>query len=260
MNQAYSRIFMYMDFEKPIIRASLFYYDTNYDISTAYQVLEVLKKFGFYPAKKIYADKLTRGKYKKVNPSSEELFAKAYAEKDVFGVGLLDDDKNMPSDFWRFSWNFTFYKSSRLPVKNPVFMPWNVIFIDCVHSRLLDKKWHAEFIDCIKALILAIDPFYANIDDVANKVDLLDQTGEPHFAPDHIQQIYWGNYIGKDLCNKHNISLSDFPLKNAESFCNGILFFLSENALNYDSLQCRSERRIVQKYLKRQDRDQITRT
>ena len=103
---------LYAKYEIPIFDFCLYYYDTDYSGETSSKVLNVLEKYGMFPPKKIYADKLTGNRYIKADAHAREIFVNAYTEKDVFQVGIISDNKATATEFWEIDWIFTFYKRS----------------------------------------------------------------------------------------------------------------------------------------------------
>ena len=77
---------MYLKNEIPKISASVFYYDTVYQQSTAEHVLEILERNQMFIPERLCADHLTRGRLRKYTPEMREVFLNAYAEPDVLGI------------------------------------------------------------------------------------------------------------------------------------------------------------------------------
>ena len=184
---------MYSKCERPVISASIFYYDTDYELERAKQVLEVLKKYGMFPPEKIHADKLTKNKFVLADEQTEDIFAQAYVEKDVFGLDMSSADSRKSTDYWRVIWSLTYLKNSRI-VSCPPITPWNTLFVHSTYDRLRNPVALESYLRCVKDLIEILNPFYAEIDDVSNKNRLQDRAGATHFIPDKLQVIYWGNY------------------------------------------------------------------
>lgn len=240
---------MYSKNERPIIRATIYYYDTEYSPITSYEVLNLLKKYHFYPPHKIYAGKLTNNKFIHVCDCSD-MFIQAYYEKDVLEIDMSSADLRKSSDYWRVNWGFTFYKNSKLAIQSPKFIPWNTLTIDSTHGRLKDPHKEIEFLECIKELICLLDPFYVSVDDVNNKVILLEQAHEAKFVPDRVQQIFWFNYWGRDFVLQYGENkLREFPVKCIEMFHNGVLFTLSGHILDFDTNECKHYRKMITRFL-----------
>lgn len=241
---------MYSKYETPIIICSIFYYDREYKKSTGEQVLDILEKYKMFPPEKFYAEKLTNNRFIYATEHTKEMMARAYSEKDILGLDMASGNSRKVADYWRVEWNLTFHKNSKLAVE-PVFNPWNVLSIHSTHGRMKNPEIYSDFFDCMKELIKLLDPFYASIDDVSNKVDLMDRTQEAHFVPDRIQEIYWGNYFGQLHCDHYGTDkIKAIPAKNIERIGNGVFFSLTDHVLEYNSKECNTERKNVKKYLK----------
>lgn len=240
---------MYSKYEKPLISASIFYYDSEYQSECAERVCCTLEKYGVFPPEKIYADKLTNGKFIDAGNGTKDIFIGAYSEKDVLGIDMASGDSRKVEDFWRVSWGFTFYKNSKLPVKNPKFIPWNVLTFQSTYGRLNDKGVYNDYILCIKELIEIVKPFYASIDDLNNHCQLLGNTKDRHFVSDRIQEIYWGNYFGPSYFEKYKDQLTKIPGLKVESISNGVYFSLTESVFDFDSNHVKRFRKVIKKDL-----------
>lgn len=240
---------MYLKNERPIIRATIYYYDTKYALNTSYAVLNVLKKYHMYPPEKINADKLTKNRFISFDENTDNLFSKAYCEKDVLQIDIASGNIRSTADYWRVSWGLTFYKNSKLAVSAPQFMPWNTLSIDSSHTRLEDTSKESAYLSCIKELIEILNPFYVSIDDVNNKVLLMNQVKETKFVPDRVQQIFWGNYWGPSFCVQYRDAVLKIPAKNVELCNNGVFFTLSDNILDFNTNECRIGRQSITRFL-----------
>lgn len=240
---------MYSKKEHPIIRATIYYYDTQYSPITSYSVLRILKKYHFYPPHKFYAGKLTNNRFIKGN-NCDNTFIQAYSELDILEVDMSSADSRHTADYWRVNWGFTFHKNSKLAIQSPKFIPWNILTIDSTYGRLNDSHAEEEFLLCVKELICLIDPFLVSIDDVNNKVELMDQVRETAFVPDRIQQIFWFNYWRNDILLQYkNNVLWENSKENIEEFHNGIIVILSDRILNFDTDECKINRKKIRRYL-----------
>lgn len=242
---------MYSEYEKPIIKCTIFYYDTDYKKSTAEQIFEILEKYNMFPPEKFYAGKLTRNRFIYANEQTKDVMVQAYAEKNVLGIAMASGNSRKVEEYWSVDWSLTFYKNSKLAVE-PTFMPWNVLSIESTHGRLQDPAVYRDFFLCMKDLIKLIHPFYARVDDVDNAVTLMDRTKERRFVPDYIQQIYWGNYFGSMHCNHYGMDkIEKIPASNVEKIGDGVFFSLTDHVLEYNTRECKQARRRVEKYLKK---------
>ena len=240
---------MYSEYEKPIIICSIFYYDREYKKDTAAQVLHILTKYGMFPPEKFYAGKLTENRFVYAGKQARDILIQGYSEKDVLELDMSSGNSRKVTDYWRVQWGLTFYKNSRLAVE-PVFLPWNVLSIHSTHGRLKDSKLYSDFFGCMKELIALLEPFYVSVDDVNNKVNLMDRAKEAHFVPDRIQEIFWGNYFGKDHCSRYGLdNLKRLPSKHIEVIGDGIFFSLTDSVLEYDSKECKNGRKKIKQYL-----------
>ena len=241
---------MYSKVEKPTLSATIYYYDIEYNQETAYNVLEILKKYNMYLPEKIYADKLTKGKFVSVENGIDNLFIQAYSEKDVFEVDMASGDSRKVDDYWRVDWSFTYYKNRKL-VGACSLMPWNNLTVQSTYGRLQNHTNYDEFISCVKELIVVLDPFYASIDDVNNKVELLSKAGEAHFVPERVQEIFWGNYFGKIHCDNFGIEkMLEIPTEEMERIGEGVFFTLTKSALDFGTKEAIEARKKVKQILK----------
>lgn len=243
---------MYSKHETPLVKASIFYYDSEYKNSVSESIFCVLEKYKMHSPERIYAGKLTRHKYILAGTSIKELFVRAYSEKDVLEVDMSSSNSACGMEYWNVNLGLTFLKSSRLVVQ-PQIMPWNILSIQSTHGRLRNPLIYEEFMACVKELIDVVNPFYISIDDVDNKVCLMNQVHAERFEPSRIQQIYWGNYLGKMHCEMYGQEkLKKIPAKHIEWVNGGVFFCLTDHVLDYNSKECKSVRTQVFRYLKHQ--------
>ena len=241
---------MYNTEEKPLVKASLFYYDNDY-LNEWYPnaVFCVLEKYGLTMPAKYYAGKLTNNRFVLFDRSFKDIFTKAYIERNVFQFSMRSNDLRKSEDVWLFDWNYTFYKG-KVFNRNTSFKPWNIISIAETHYRLRNENIRNSFIMCFKELLATVQPFYGNVDDVDNKVNLLQGAGLSCFRPSDTQPIYWGNYLGKEYCNSTGYeNLLSLPCAQVERIGDGVYFSLTSSVLEYNSLECRINREIIQKRL-----------
>lgn len=240
---------MYSKHETPLIRGTLYYYDDAYPAALGGQVRDALEAFGFFPPEKLYADVLTGGEYQPFTPEMADLFPRGYSEKEVFSLSMASADSSKAAEYWKFDWYFTFHKSDTLAV-TPIFRPWNVLTLDSTYDRLRDPAAYDAYFACLKELIALIRPFYARIDDVANANRLLNAAKEPHFKPDYIQQIYWGNYFGPEFCDRFGKEkLLHLPAGQISELADGVFFTLTDSVLEAPAWKCGIARRKIKRYL-----------
>lgn len=236
---------MYSKDEKPIIRASIFYFDEMYDALLGSQVRDILHKHGFFPPDKMYADKLTRGRFKKYSPVMYDLFPLAYAQKEIFGISMASGDSKLVEEFWKFDWNFTFYKNKKLAVV-PKFRPWNVLSLDTTYGRMSNDNLYEQFFLCVRELIELLHPFYARIDDVANINRLEDAVHNEQFRPENIRQVFWGNYFDTTFYPELIFDgIANVLDGNVHQVTGGIFFTLTDNVFDATTLRCDALRESV---------------
>lgn len=232
-------------YEKPLISATLYYYDNEYTNETAEMVLAILKRYGFFPPHKIHAGKLTRNRFVAANEQTGELFVRAYHEKDIFGIDMASGDCKSSIDYWRIDWGFTYYKNSQL-VGSCSLMPWNTFTMQSTYGRLQNRDVSGDFVLCFKELIKTLNPFYASIDDLQNKIALMGRAQEPHFIPNKIQCIYWGNYLGYMYYPESKIqSIMSLPICGTEIVGEGVFFALSDSLLDNRGIRVENLRRQI---------------
>ena len=148
-------------------------------------------------------------------------------------------------------WGFTFIKTKML-TKEPrrgTLKPWNVLTLSMTYGRFRDPEIYSNFFSFAKSVITDIDPFYARLDDIANGLDVFHSVNEDCFEPGRIQQIYWGNYLGSDYCEKYNVGDgSGIPAYSVEKLGNGVFFTLSDNVLDFASEECVRRREMLRKH------------
>lgn len=246
---------MYQKFEEPQFKATLFYYDFDYEKQTAESIVSVLEQFNFFPPDRICADKLTKNRYKKADENTPQLFVQAYNEKNVFCIetaSAVVTGEEKEKEFWKVVLGLTYHKSNKL-VGSCNFKPWNTLSIYSTYGRLQEDNNYSDFINCAKCLISTIKPFYACIDDVANCVKLMDEVKAAHFVPNVVQQIYWGNFYGKDYKTLLGEDcFSHIPASEIEYIGDGLFFTLSSSLLGFDDKEVKLKRKQIWKYLDKQ--------
>lgn len=210
-------------------------------------MIHTAEQFGLFPPGSICLDKLTQGKFQAYQPSMRELAVRAYSEKDVFSVFW-----EQPGGGFSLEWVFTFYKSSRPAVPQPSFRPWNTLTLKASYDWLSDKRNEANYLEACKALFRILNPFYASIDDVAHAVSLLKKARAPHFVPDTIQQVYWGNYWGGGFAAQiEAFRARQLPVFQFEEIQGGVFFTLSDSIFDFDSAKVNRLRRQIRAGLPR---------
>lgn len=187
---------MYSKNEIPKFSASLFYYDFQYSSEVSYTVKSILKEYGFFPPEKIYADRLTGNRYRLYSRLHEDVFVKAYSEPNIIGLSMASGDSRKVTEFWQFDWGYTFYKCSDIDISQTSFKPWNVITLQSTYGRLNEASNQQAFLNCVLSLIKYLKPFYGNLDDIDNLVEL----DQKPFQPNEKRPVFWGNYWGSDYC------------------------------------------------------------
>lgn len=234
---------------KQIISGTIYYYDTEYRLETAKKVLAILKRHNMFPPEKIHADKLTSNKYVQANSNADALFTAAYSEKDVFEIDMASGDGCNSQEYWRVNWGLTYYKNSRTVGAGKV-TPWNTLTLQSTCGKLRSPDAQENFLACFKELIALLVPFYASIDEVRNKIILQDKVSASCFIPHQVQQIYWGNYFGKELLDGFDIEIeSDFPAFRWERLGDGIFFVLSDSLCSFDTKEVQVRRKKIRKQL-----------
>lgn len=242
---------MYNYNEKPLIRATLFYYDNEY-CSEYYpkEILKILKNSPFADPKKYFAGLLTHNKFINTDEKFEEVFIKSYTQKDVFEIDITNGDINKEDLFWEIDWSYTFFKNSKLIRKNTFFKPWNIITISTSYEWVNLPGNIESLLQCLFKIIEVIRPVYGNIDDVNNKVELLEEAGYSCVNIDTIQQIYWGNYFGSELSQKINLNddvFAQLPVSYGRRIADGFYFSLTNNPLIFKSKEIFKLRKEIKK-------------
>lgn len=239
---------MYLKNEIPKISASVFYYDTVYQRSTSERVLEILERNQMFIPERLRADHLTGGRLRRYTPEMREIFLNAYAEPDVLGIEWEAGDPRSSESYLGFTWSLTFLKSC--DHIESTFHPWNIITFNACYGWLQDPTHHAKLLRCMKELSFTVGAFCTIIDDIAQRVALRHQTGERTFSPEHIQQVYWGNYWGAHLLPRLQLEkLRELHLPNYEETENGVFFTLTEHVFDFNSRMCNAQRNKVVKII-----------
>lgn len=235
---------MYASYERPTISMSICYYDTEYRRQTAECVLDILKRNQMFRPSRMDADHLTGGRMKKYTPDMEELFLRAYGEPDVLGIAWESGDYRSGKDYMGFLWSLTFLKNSSHIQSS--YHPWNVLSFTLCYDWLREPAHHARLLQCTQELSAALHAFHASIDDTANEGALLRKTGEPTFLPDHIQQVYWGNYWGEHLLSQAPVdALRAFKPRNYAETGSGVFFTLTDSVFDFGSRACDQQRKRI---------------
>ena len=241
---------MYNKNEMPLIRATVFYYDTAYTIETAEKLLLALSNNGFDYPTNMFAEKLTNNRFIKLNKNCtfRELFVKGCTHKDITDIVITS--KYNEEDYWKIEFGFTFLKNTSNPVIHPTFNPWNRINIDATYSLMHSEVFSNQYYNLFNEIISIVKPIFGSIDDVDKKVSMLKRNGFTHFVPNTIQAIYWCNYYGHDICNSVGIDkLLSLPITNKKQTNDGFIYYLTENVLDFSSLECMRKRSIVERIL-----------
>lgn len=248
---------MYEDYETPIIVASIFYYDDNYEKETAEAVTKCLEANNLFPPSKLLAGHLTNNRYRKYNAEMRELFVKSYSEKDIFTTTWKKASEKNKAEYFEAHWTLTYHKSSD-NVGARTFKAWNVITIHATYDWVLAEGNYLNLLRCLYELVPILRPFNIKIDDVANSIDLkgiIDHDNghsqgiaPPEPGPRHLRTspIYWGNYWGPDICKLYDVSkLAELPVKNLKEINGGVFFTLTDNVMEFDSPECKMVRSII---------------
>lgn len=178
------------------------------------------------------------------------MFVQAYSERDVLEIDMASGNSRKVTDFWKVNWKLTYYKNSCLTGFCKI-ISWNILTIQSTYGRMYDQANYSKFFACIKELIGILNPFYASIDDVSNTLRLMDRAKEPHFVPDRIQAVYWGNYWGEDHCKKIGVGkVLNIPVAYVEQIGRGVYFALSDSVQGFASKETEVARRKVERFLK----------
>ena len=230
--------------EIPEIKVTIFYYDTDYKRATVERVLEILERNRLFLPERLCAGHLTRGRMKKYTPDMRELFLQAYSEPDVLGVEWEAGREKRGEEHLFFRWNLTFYKESDHSESS--YHPWNVLSFSATYEWMRVPGRQAQLLQCVRELCEALNAFRADMDDIANGVDLRERAGEETRKADYIQQIYWGNYLGQHL--KEQISLRQLRAMRLPNYAEtekGVFFTLTEDVFDFESPACEEIRKKV---------------
>ncbi len=214
---------MYGPNEKPLFRASICYFDSSYDNSIARAVRDILEQHGYTQPAKFYAGSLTRNRYVNFKQEHRDVFIAAYSKPGIMEVSMASGDCRKADEYWHLTWQFTFEKNiAKIESK---FRPWNVLSLDVTYGLIDTPEKFSNYLSCIQKLIAILNPISADLDDVSRKVELLAQANEEHYSPEYIQQIYWGGFWGKNLCNEYGTEfLLSLPLNSIKPYAKGIFY------------------------------------
>ena len=180
------------------------------------------------------------------------MFIEAYCKPGVSNIGMADGNSRKVEQLWEFAWDFTFYKTLMLEKREHTgtFKPWNRLALSMTYGRFENPQIYSNFFSFVKAVIEDVDPACALVDDIAYSLHLSDVIGAKTFTAEHVQQIYWGNYFGADWCRQCGIEDGkDIPAYSVEKIGSGVFFTLSDNVLDFDSVECDARRARIRKYL-----------
>lgn len=249
---------MYQSFEKPLFGFSIFYFDNNFYRETAERAVKVLENNSFLPCKIVRMGRFTRGQFVKYKPEYRNLCVDSYASDDVGSIILETDDSRKATDYCSMSWFLAKPDKElvkRLNELNPNKkwpVRWNILSFHSTYGWMDSQKNNDMLMDILYELIPVLSPFCIKIDDISQSVKLLEKAHEPTFKPDHIQQVYWGNYWGGHLMKQVNLEeLRKLPVSQLKETENGVFFTLSDSIFDFNSKQCNSLRKKVwQKVIK----------
>lgn len=233
---------LYADYEIPKIKATIFHYDLEYPRTTAERVLEILERNQLFPPRRLDAGYLTGGRLKKYTPDMRELFLQAYSDPDVLSVEWETGRERRGEEHLFFRW-ISFTESN--PPESSL-RTWNILSFTTTYEWMRVPGRQTQLLQCVRELCEALDAVWADMDDVANSVDLLDRAGEKGYDSNYIQQIFWGNYLGQHL--KEQISLKQLramQLPNYAETEKGVFFTLTEDVFDFESPACEKIRKKV---------------
>ena len=234
---------MYLKDESPVFDASIFYYDNEYDVSKAEEVFAILKKHSFFNPVKFYSDFLTQNRFVKYTSESYKTLLEGYKTKGVMSIAYKDAINSTSVDYCGIDWNFTFYKSDRLVVKDIKVKPWNILHVFATHSRI-KKDGQSNFVSCAQEMVNILHPFYISIDDVDTRVE--NRKKPLFFPPYQLNEISWANYWNYSY---FQISLNDLSFcldqVKASNVGNGVYVQLSESILDYRSKKVNEMKRLI---------------
>ena len=232
---------MYKQFELPIFTASIFYFDDQYTTEIPNRLKEVLASNGYFPPTFILADRLTRGRYLRYKDKMQSYLKDAYTGENILHIGLTDANSLKDNSFWKMDWKLTFHKFGIKNI-NTTFKPWNVLTFTITYDRLKDKENYHRFFKCVTECIELLQPFYANMDDADVSVTMSEVLGANSVLPTEygkVKAIHWGNYFGKEYCQKYGVTHDKLlPVASCEAIGEGILFTLTDSAIDCTSSDC----------------------
>lgn len=235
---------MLIKFDKnPHIAANIHYYDTEYSAKLAERVLDVLIKHGLFHPVSLSCGTLKKSRHITDPAEMRTEIVTAYAKKDVLAIVWEAVDS------CDVIWGLTHHKLSRqsIPAKDriiPVAEQPNLLKLQMSYEWLTAKDHAASFLAAVKELIQILDPLYVSVDDAENRRKILGKHSV--FRPTSISPICWGNFCGKDLCQKLALSrISEPPFYHVEHINGGIYYELSEHPLLFNNDTCKTNRRLL---------------
>ena len=243
---------MYEKYEKPQFSACLLYFDDTHSQELALRILNSIRKYDFYPPKLIFAGNLTNNRYIKFHIDREDMFERAYSDKDVLTIELCSSQKNKATGFWKLLITKAFNNEPALP-RSKKEMQWNTLHLSFTYDKLTDEEFCARYKKCVKTLIELLHPFFARMDDMAVSVDMALERNPPDgFARTQpteygmVNAIYWGNYYGPDYCKKYfppDITCCDAAVW--EPLGDGMFFSLSKDIKDFCTPKGLKNRKIL---------------
>ena len=245
---------MESEFNVPMIDATIWYFDDAYSEQTAEQILLLLEKYGFFPPIKINLGKYTKNRFLNYKEEMRTQFVEACSTGRELSIGAATGDGRKIKEYWTFNWCFTYEKCHK-DLPKPKFKAWNTLSLHITYGLARDNTVYENFLNFFREAVKVLKPFYANIDDISNGVELLHAAQEETFTPNYVQQVYWGNYFGKEHCEHFGMDkLMAMPAHHIEQVGEGVFFTLCENALDFASLECQLRRTLLWKYLSLADK------
>jgi hypothetical protein len=189
----------------------------------------------------IYGGKLTARKNKKYNKENEEdinLFSKCLNDNEVLRIVLTNSDRKKREVEFAFTIAFV-----------PQF---TVISFEVTHSFFKSQNEKARFIEIINRMIKITKPMFANIDDIGNSLNIMEDMGEDIYQLDkYVPAVFWGNYFGKHYADKiGREKILSFNGHRVEELKNGGIYIqISPQPLNPSSLSDRRAQRELAKLI-----------
>lgn len=199
------------------------------------------KRTDEFMATVIYGSERTKNKnckYDATNTSDNDLYKACLQDEKIYRVVLTNSDRKKREVLFGFIIDFAYFAT--------------VITFEVTHSYFKTEVEKEKYMSIVKELIEIVSPFYGNIDDIGESLEILKKAGEDTYicVTDYVPAIYWGNYFGEKYVTHYGKDkLLDSPYGIVSNVGNGIFITMNDDPMNYNTKECAENRKRLSRYL-----------